>query len=68
MICKYELFRIKHDTFLEGKTFLRNKHKIDFFFNKMHIFFFCKKENTINVISDHNVLLLLIFLSEFSNN
>ena len=43
---KCKLFRIKHTTLLEGKTFLRNKHKITFFLNKMHIFF-GRKENTI---------------------
>ena len=31
-IGKCELFRIKHATLLEGETFLRNKHKIEFFF------------------------------------
>ena len=37
-IGKCKLFRIKHTTLLEGETFLRNKHKIAFFFNKVHIF------------------------------
>ena len=30
-IGKCKLFRIKHITFLEGETFLRNKHDIAFF-------------------------------------
>ena len=45
-IGKYKLFRIKHTTVLEGETFLRNKHKTEFFWNKVHIFF-GRKENTI---------------------
>ena len=36
-IGKCKLFRIKHITLLEGETFLRNKHKIAFFLNKVHI-------------------------------
>ena len=42
-IGKCKLFRIKHITFLEGETFLRNKHKIEFSLNKVHIFFVEKK-------------------------
>ena len=42
--CK--LFRIKHTTLLEGETFFRNKSEIEFFLNKVHIFF-GRKENTI---------------------
>ena len=34
---KGKLFRIKHTILLQGETFLRNKHKIKFFLNKMHI-------------------------------
>ena len=30
-IRKCKLFRIKHTTLLEGETFLRNKHEIEFF-------------------------------------
>ena len=45
-IGKCKLFRIKHITLLEGKTFLRNKHKIAFFEIKWT--FFGRKENTIN--------------------
>ena len=30
-IRKCKLFRIKHTAFLEGETFLRNKHKIAIF-------------------------------------
>ena len=30
-IGKRKLFRIKHTTVLEGETFLRNKHKTEFF-------------------------------------
>ena len=38
-IGKCELFSIKHTILLEGEIFLRNKHKVAFFFlNKMHIF------------------------------
>ena len=48
--CK--LFRTKHTTLLEGETFLKNKHKMAFFFNKMHIF--GRKEDTISYCSIYN--------------
>ena len=35
-IGKCKLFRIEHTTLLEGKTFLRKKHKTAFFLNKVH--------------------------------
>ena len=41
-IGKCKLFKIKHITLLEGEPFLRNKHKIAFFFKKC-TFFFCYK-------------------------
>ena len=47
-IDKCELFRIKHNTILEGGTFLRNKHKIAFFFFWIKCTFFGRKENTIS--------------------
>ena len=34
---------LEHITLLEGETFLRKKHKIAFFLNKMHIFLVEKK-------------------------
>ena len=37
-IGKCKLFETKHTTLLEGETFLRNKHKIALFLNKLHIF------------------------------
>ena len=46
-IGKCKLFRIKHITVLEGETFLRNKHKTDFFGIKC--IFFGRKENTITL-------------------
>ena len=42
-IGKCKLFRIKHTILLEGETFLRNKHEIAFFLNKVHIFLLEKK-------------------------
>ena len=45
-IGKWKLFRIKHTTFLEGETFLRNKLNITFF--KIKCSFFGRKENTIS--------------------
>ena len=47
-IGKCKLFRIKHTTLLEGETFLRNKHKIAFFF-RIKCTFFGRKENTISL-------------------
>ena len=44
-IGKYKLFRIKHTTVLEGKAFLRNKHKTEFF--EIKCTFFGRKENTL---------------------
>ena len=44
-IGKGKLFRIKHATLLEGETFLRNKHDIEFF--EIKCTFFGRKENTI---------------------
>ena len=44
-IIKCELFKIKHTTPLEVETFLRNKHKIAYFF-KIKFTFFGRKENT----------------------
>ena len=44
-IGKCKLFRIKHTTILEGETFLRNKHKTDFF--EIKCTFFGRIENTI---------------------
>ena len=41
-------FRIKHTVLLEGEIYLRNKHKIAFFF-KLKCTFFGRKENTIRV-------------------
>ena len=38
------LFRIKHTTFNEGETFLRNKQKIAFFFTQNAHFFLKKIE------------------------
>ena len=46
-IGKCKLFRIKHITFLEGETFLRNKHEIAFL--EIKCTFFGRKENTINL-------------------
>ena len=46
-IRKFNLFRIKHTTLLEGKLFLRNKHKIIIF--EMKRIFLGRKENTIRV-------------------
>ena len=43
-IGKCKLFGIKHTTLLEGERFLRNKHKVDFFFNKVHIFWWKRKD------------------------
>ena len=40
--------RIKHTTLLEGETFLRNKHEIEFF--EIKCIFFGRKENTISVL------------------
>ena len=45
-IGKSKLFRIKHITFLEGETFLRNKHEIAFFEIKCTVF--GRKENTLS--------------------
>ena len=45
-IDKCKLFRIKHNTLLEGETFLINKHKTAFF--EMKCTFFGRKENTIS--------------------
>ena len=42
-IGKFKQFRIKHTTLLEGETFLRNKHKFEFFLKKVHIFLIEKK-------------------------
>ena len=42
---KCKLFRIKHTTVLESETFLRNKHKTEFF--EIKCTFFGRKENTI---------------------
>ena len=42
-IGKCKLFRIKYITLLEGETFLRNKQKIAFFFNKNAHFLVGKK-------------------------
>ena len=46
-IGKCELFTIKHIALLEGKTFLRNKHKIAFF--EIKCTFFGREENTIRI-------------------
>ena len=45
---KCKLFRIKHATFLEGGTFLRNKHKNCSFLNKVHIFFLVEKKTPLD--------------------
>ena len=45
LIDKCKLFRIKHITLLEGETFLRNKNKIEFFVNKVHIFWQKRKHH-----------------------
>ena len=45
-----KLFRIKHTTLLEGETFLRNKHKTEFF--EIKCTFFGRKENTISGYRD----------------
>ena len=45
-IGKCKLFRIKHNTILEGETFLRNKHEIEFF--KIKCTFFGRKENIVS--------------------
>ena len=37
-LCNQDGIKIKHTTLLEGETFIRNKHKIAFSLNKMHIF------------------------------
>ena len=50
-ISKCELFRIKHITFFEGETFLRNKHEIAFF--EIKCTFFGRKENTIKYLIGH---------------
>ena len=50
-IGKCELFRIKHTTLLEGKTFLRNKHKIAFFF-KIKCTFIGRKENSFRLLKN----------------
>ena len=47
-IGKCKLFRIKHNTLLEGETILRNKHKIAFF--QIKCTFFVRKENTISLV------------------
>ena len=47
-IGKCKLIRIKHTTLLEGKTFLRNKHKTAFFF-KESVQKSGRKENTISL-------------------
>ena len=47
-IGKCKLFRIKQITFLEGETFLRNKHEFAFFEIKCTVF--GRKENTIRSI------------------
>ena len=45
-IGKSKLFRIEHNTLLEGETFLRNKHEIAFF--EIKCAFFGRKESTIS--------------------
>ena len=45
-IGKCKLLRIEHITLLEGETFLRNKHDIEFF--EIKYTFFGRKENTIS--------------------
>ena len=52
-IGKCKLFRIKHATLLEGKTFLRNKHEIAFFEKKCT--FFGRKENTITLQNNEKI-------------
>ena len=47
-IGKCKLFKIKHTTLLEGEIFLRNKHKIAFFF-WIKCTFFGRKETIIRV-------------------
>ena len=48
IIVKCKLFRIKYTTVSEGETFLRNKHKIEFF--EIKCTFFGRKENTISAL------------------
>ena len=55
IIGKCKLFRIKHTTLLEGETFLRNKHKIAFFLNKVHIFL-VEKKTPLNCIQKQSIL------------
>ena len=43
-IDKWEIFRIKHINLVEGETFLRNKHKIAFFFFKYKADFVLEKK------------------------
>ena len=54
-IGKCKLFRIKHNTLLEGETFLRNKHEIAFF--EIKCTFFGRKENTIRYIKKEHLQL-----------
>ena len=53
-IDKCELFGIKYFTLLEGETFLRNKHKIEFFLHKRHIFLVEKKTPLINFLNTYS--------------
>ena len=59
-IGKCKLFRIKHNTLLEGETFLRNKHEIAFFEIKYR--FFGRKENTISLQPLEPFSSLMIYL------
>ena len=45
---KCKLFRITHNTLLEGETFLRNKHEIAFF--EIKCTFFVRKERAIKFL------------------
>ena len=49
-IGKCKLLSIKYTTLLEGETFLRNKHEIEFF--EIKCTFFGRKENTITYYFD----------------
>ena len=64
-IGKCKLFRIKHITLLEGETFLRNKHEIEFF--KIKCTFFGRKENTISFSLSFLLLFFNLNLKTFYN-
>ena len=51
-IGKCKLFRIKHTTLLEGETFLKNKHEIEFFEINAH---FLVEKKTPSIYTSHKM-------------